>query len=186
MNINATLINYYHICYRKLWLHANGITMEHTSDIVYEGKLIGEDTYPQRAEKNQEVEILYELPSQDGSGVRLSAKIDFFDAKNGIVHETKKSAAVSTVAKEKAHIAQVKFYLYLLRKNGVKAEYGLIDYPKIRQTERVELPDDEMVEVEKWIAGVAEIIQFESCPPTLPISKCKSCSYFDFCWVGEE
>lgn len=46
MNINATLINYYHICYRKLWLHANGITMEHTSDIVYEGKLIGEDTYP--------------------------------------------------------------------------------------------------------------------------------------------
>jgi len=50
----------------------------------------------------------------------------------------------------------------------------------------VELPDDEMDEVEKWIAAVAEIIQLESYPPTLPISKCKSCSYFDFCWVGEE
>lgn len=177
MNINATLINIYHICHRELWLHANGITMEHTSDIVYEGKLIGEDTYPQRAEKNQELEITAELDN----GMMASAKIDFFDAKNGIVHETKKSAA-----KEKAHVAQVKFYLYLLRKNGIKAEYGLIDYPKIRQTERVELPDDEMDEVEKWIAAVAEIIQLESCPPTLPISKCKSCSYFDFCWVGEE
>lgn len=177
MNINATLINYYHICYRKLWLHANGITMEHTSDIVYEGKLIGEDTYPQRAEKNQELEITAELDN----GMMASAKIDFFDAKNGIVHETKKSAT-----KEKAHVAQVKFYLYLLRKNGVKAEYGLIDYPKIRQTERVDLPEEEMVEVEKWIAAVTEIIQLESCPPTLPISKCKSCSYFDFCWVGEE
>jgi CRISPR-associated exonuclease Cas4 len=55
MNINANLINYLHICHRKLWLHANGITMEHTSDIVYEGKLIGEDTYPQRADKNQEL-----------------------------------------------------------------------------------------------------------------------------------
>ncbi|MEA5138172.1 CRISPR-associated protein Cas4 [Arcicella rigui] len=183
MNINATLINYYHVCYRKLWLHANGITMEHTSDIVSEGKLIGEETYPQRAEKNQELEILYELPSQDGegAGVRLSAKIDFFDARTGIVHETKKSAA-----KEKAHVAQVKFYLYLLRKNGVKATYGMIDYPKIRQTERVDLPEDEMTELEEWIKAVAEIIQLENCPPTLAISKCKSCSYFDFCWVGEE
>jgi CRISPR-associated exonuclease Cas4 len=73
MNINATLINYYHLCHRKLWLHANGITMEHTSDVVYEGKLIGEESYPQRAEKNQELEILAEL---DG-GIRASAKIDF-------------------------------------------------------------------------------------------------------------
>lgn len=175
--INATLINIYHICHRELWLHANGITMEHTSDIVYEGKLIGEDTYPQRAEKNQELEISAELDN----GIMASAKIDFFDAKNGIVHETKKSAA-----KEKAHVAQVKFYLYLLRKNGVKADYGIIDYPKIRQSERVELPDEEMIEVEKWIDSAIEIINRETCPPTLPISKCKSCSYFDFCWVGEE
>lgn len=177
MNINATLINYFHICHRKLWLHANGITMEHTSDIVYEGKLIGEDTYPQRAEKNQELEISAELDN----GIMASAKIDFFDAKNGIVHETKKSAS-----KEKAHVAQVKFYLYLLRKNGVKADYGIIDYPKIRQSERVELPDEEMIEVEKWIDSAIEIINRETCPPTLPISKCKSCSYFEFCWVGEE
>ena len=175
--INATLINIYHICHRELWLHANGITMEHTSDIVYEGKLIGEDTYPQRAEKNQELEISAELDN----GIMASAKIDFFDAKNGIVHETKKSAA-----KEKAHAAQVKFYLYLLRKNGVKADYGIIDYPKIRQSERVELPDEEMIEVEKWIDSAIEIINRETCPPTLPISKCKSCSYFEFCWVGEE
>jgi CRISPR-associated exonuclease Cas4 len=176
MNINATLINYLHICHRKLWLHANGITMEHTSDIVYEGKLIGEDTYPQRTEKNQELEITVELDN----GMAL-AKIDFFDAKNGVVHETKKSAA-----KEKAHVAQVKFYVYLLRKSGVKADYGIIDYPKIRQSERVELPDDEMIEVENWIELATEIIKRENCPPTLPILKCKSCSYFEFCWVGED
>jgi CRISPR-associated exonuclease Cas4 len=83
-------------------------------------------------------------------------------------------------------VAQVKFYLYLLRKSGVKADYGIIDYPKIRQSERVELPDDEMLEVEKWIDSAIEIINNETCPPTLPISKCKSCSYFEFCWVGED
>ncbi len=57
-----------------MWLHANGITMEHTSDIVYEGKLIGEDTYPQRVEKNQELGISAEL----NNGIVASAKIDFF------------------------------------------------------------------------------------------------------------
>lgn len=174
--INATLINIYHICHRELWLHANGITMEHTSDVVYEGKLIGEESYPQRAEKNQELEILAEL---DG-GIRASAKIDFFDAQKGIVHETKKSDA-----KERAHVAQVKFYLFLLRKNGIPAHYGIIEYPKLRTTERVELLDDEMSEIENWIKDVSEIIHREVCPPKLSISKCRSCSYFDFCWSGE-
>jgi CRISPR-associated exonuclease Cas4 len=164
MNINATLVNYYHLCHRKMWLHANGITMEHTSDIVYEGKLIGEESYPQRAEKNQELEISVELEN----GVMASAKIDFFDAKNGVVHETKKSNSM-----EKAHVAQVKFYLYLLRKNGVKADSGIIEYPKIRQTERVELLDEDIIEVEKWIADVVRIIGQEVCPPKLPVSKCK-------------
>ena len=177
MNINATLINYYHLCHCKMWLHANGITMEHTSDIVYEGKLIGEESYPQRAEKNQELEISVELEN----GVMASAKIDFFDAKNGVVHETKKSNSM-----EKAHVAQVKFYLYLLRKNGVKANYGIIEDPKIRQTERVELLDEDIIEVENWVVDIVQIIEQNICPPKLSISKCKSCSYFAFCWVGED
>lgn len=38
MNLTATHINYYHICKRKLWLFANGIQMEHTADLIAEGK----------------------------------------------------------------------------------------------------------------------------------------------------
>ena len=91
MNINAIVINYFSICHRKLWLHANGITMEHTSDIVYEGKLTSEENCPQRAEKNQELEITAKLDR----GIMASAKIDFFDAENGVVYETKESAVVS-------------------------------------------------------------------------------------------
>lgn len=80
MNITATLLNYYQLCHRKMWLHYHAIRMEHTSEVVYEGKLIGEESYPQRAEKNQEVEISFPLPQWGGAGV-LTAKIDFFDAK---------------------------------------------------------------------------------------------------------
>lgn len=188
MTINATLINIFHICKREMWLHYHAIRMEHTSELVYEGKLIGEESYPQRAEKNQEVEISYEFPSLRGSDRRtegkgevvLTAKIDFFDSKRGIVHETKKSNA-----KEKAHTAQVQFYLYLLRKNGVEVSHGLIEYPKLRQTERVELTEEDEKEIERWIGEIEKILAQEQCPPKLPISKCQSCSYFDFCWIDE-
>ena len=60
MNITATFINTFHLCHREMWLHAHAIRMEHTSDIVYEGKLIGHTTYPQRAERYTKVEISVE------------------------------------------------------------------------------------------------------------------------------
>ena len=110
-----------------------------------------------------------------------TAKIDFFDAIRGVVYETKKSAA-----KELAHVAQVQFYLYLLRKNNVTAHYGQIEYPKLRQTERVELNEEDEKKIESSILKATEIIALGSCPPTLPKSKCSKCSYFDFCWSGEE
>ncbi len=75
--ITPTHVNYYHICRRKLWLFANGINMEHSSELVAEGKFIGETSYPQRAEKYTELEI-------------EGAKIDFYDAKNKVVHEVEK------------------------------------------------------------------------------------------------
>lgn len=179
MNINATLVNLYHVCKREMWLHAHAIRMEHTSEIVYEGKLIGEESYPQRAEKNQQVEISLPYPPLGTDGA-LAAKIDFFDAKKGIVHETKKSNA-----KEKAHTAQVQFYLYLLRKNGVSVSHGMIEYPKLRLTERVTLDEDEEKQVEGWVLEIAELLATAHCPARLPVSKCRSCSYFDFCWIDE-
>ena len=56
MTITATLINYYHLCHRKLWLSAHEIRMEHNSDAVYAGKVLHETAYPQRAERYQEIE----------------------------------------------------------------------------------------------------------------------------------
>jgi CRISPR-associated exonuclease Cas4 len=179
MHITATLLNYYLLCHRKMWLHAHAIRMEHTSDVVYEGKLIGETTYPQRAERYTEVEISVEPTIPDGIG--LAAKIDFYDPYNGVVHEVKKSAA-----RERAHIAQVQFYMYVLRRNNIKAEYGIIEYPKLRQTERVELDRVGEIVLENWISDVSRIIECEQCPPLLPKSRCRSCSYFDFCWTSEE
>lgn len=181
MPITATLINYLMLCRRKVWLHAHGIRMEHTSEVVAEGRLIGEESYPQRAERWTEIEVSGMFPHSTTHPIELAAKIDFFDPHLGIVHEVKKSAA-----KEQAHIAQVQFYLYILRLNGIKAEYGLIEYPKLRITERVSLITDDQALIESQIRKAYEIVQQEGCPERLPVSRCRSCSFFEFCWVGEE
>ena len=125
MNITATHINYYHICHRKLWLFSNGINMEHTSDTVYDGKLLHETSYPQRAEKYREIDLSFTL----NNGMDLFGKIDFYDAKEKIIHEIKRSDKI-----EEAHEWQVKFYIYLLELNGIEGATAILEYPKLRIT----------------------------------------------------
>lgn len=167
-NISATQINYYHLCRRKLWLFSNGIQMEHTSDLVAEGKLIDETAYPQRAAKYSELEI-------GGS------KIDYYDAANRVVHEVKKSNA-----REDAHLWQVRYYLYLLEQNGIKGATGILEYPRLRETTPVTFSESDRKYLENTLSDISEIIQREQAPPKIEKKKCKNCSYFDFCWADEE
>jgi len=102
MTPTGTHFNYYQICHRKLWLFANGISMEHTSDTVYDGKLIHQGSYPQRPERYEEIAI---------EGI----KVDYFDAKRRVIHEIKRSDKV-----EKAHEWQVKYYIYVFERNGIE------------------------------------------------------------------
>ena len=176
MTITATLVNLYHVCHRELWLHAHAIRMEHTSDIVYEGKLIGEHTYGERAEKNKQLELSIPLPG----GWTGAAKIDYYDARNKVVHETKKSDKM-----EQAHVAQVKFYLYALQRSGVEGARGIIEYPKQRERTEVALAPGEAAEVEQWLVGIRAIIESEQCPAVIRKPVCKQCSYYEFCYADE-
>lgn len=168
MNITGTHFNYYYVCHRKLWLFANGINMEHTSDLVSEGKLIHESSYPQRSERYEELEI-------DG------IKLDYYDARNKVIHEIKKSEKV-----EQAHLWQLKYYIYVLRKNGITDVTGILEYPTLRQTEKVELTDDDCDAIVKMEQEIQSIIEAEQCPTLQRKGICKRCSYYDFCFVGEE
>jgi CRISPR-associated exonuclease Cas4 len=174
MQITATLINYYHLCERKLWLHAHHIRMEHNSDLVLEGKQIGESTYSERAVKNREIEL--ELPNGRGA-----VKIDFYDAATRTVHEIKKSDKM-----EPAHIAQVKFYLWALEQCGMGGATGLIEYPRLRIREQVELDDVDRDQIAQWITSIEGIIDSDLCPPLQKLSICKSCAYYDYCFACEE
>lgn len=167
MYVTGTHIAYLHLCHRKLWLFANGINMEHTSDVVAEGKLIGETSYQARSEKFTEIEV-------DG------IKIDFYDARNKVIHEVKKSNSV-----EQAHIAQVKYYIFKLLEKGIEGVTGILEYPKLKQREDVFLTEADKENVKQWEIDVGRIVKNDACPGVIKAKICKTCSYHDFCYARE-
>lgn len=164
----GTHITYFMLCQRKLWLFANGITMEHTSEIVSDGKLLHETSYGDRAEKYTEIEI---------GGI----KIDFYDAKNKIIHETKRSNKA-----EQAHEWQLKYYIYILKQHGVEGVTGILEYPKLKQRKEIEMSIEDEQYIKTIIPQIENLIQAEACPDKVKIGLCRNCSYYDFCWSGEE
>lgn len=168
LTITGTQINYYFICHRKLWLFSNGIQMEHTSELVAEGKLIHATSYPQRPEKFEEVEI-------DG------IKIDFYDARNKVIHEIKKSTKM-----EKAHEWQLKYYISVFEKNGIEGVTGILEYPALRETMKVVLDNPGRERLKAVSAEITRIINDSVCPEKEKLNICKKCSYFDFCRINEE
>lgn len=167
MQITGTHFNYYQICHRKLWLFANGIHMESNSELVYEGKLIHETSYSRRSDKYKEIAI-------DG------IKIDYYDYKNRVVHEIKRSNK-----HEEAHEWQVKYYLYVLKQHGINNVTGLLEYPKQHTTKEVFLNIPDLDAISEIIINIENIIKQKKCPNRISKNKCQNCSYFDFCYSEE-
>lgn len=167
MNITATHINYFHICHRKLWLFANGIRMEHTSEKVADGKLAADTSYLQRPDKYVEMEI-------EGS------KIDFYDPRNKVVHEIKRTSSMET-----AHEWQVKYYIWLLERNGIADVTGRLEYPKLREIKEVCLEEGDRANLQSFIDDIRRIIAGEVCPGCIHKSWCKKCAYYDFCYIED-
>lgn len=165
--MTGTHFNYYQVCHRKLWLFANGINMEHTSDLVYEGKLLHESAYPQRSERYEELEI-------------EGCKIDFYDARNRVVHEIKKSDKIET-----AHEWQVKYYIRVLERNGVEGVTGILEYPTMRHTQKVVIDDADRIQIEEMEKDIESLIHNETCPEVINSKICRNCSYYEFCYVVE-
>lgn len=167
MVITGTLFNYYQLCHRKLWLFANGINMEQESDLVYEGKLVHESSYPQRTSKYEEVEI-------DG------IKVDYYDARNKVIREIKKSNKV-----DKAHEWQLKYYMYVFEQHGIEDVKGILEYPLLRKTKEVILTDVDRDDIQVISKDIIKIISQDVCPSKVKKGICKNCSYFDFCYINE-
>jgi CRISPR-associated exonuclease Cas4 len=160
----GTLVNYYHICHRELWLHAHGMFMEHESELVKDGKFIHETSYEHRTDKYQEIQL-------------GRIKIDFYDPSTNTIHETKRSKSAAN-----AQIWQLKYYMFVMENHGFKNVNGILEIPTKRQKESVEITDKDRKYLLRIIAKINEIIALPVPPKAQRLSFCKTCSYHDFCW----
>lgn len=162
MALTGTHINYYFHCHRHLWLFANSINMEQTSDTVAMGKFISESTYTR---EDHEIKI-------------DDIVLDFFDGKTKTIHEVKKSDKM-----EETHIWQVKYYISILEEKGIEGVTGEIDYPKLRQKIKVELTDNDRTELIAIKNNIKSILELELPPEVINKPFCKNCSYYELCYV---
>lgn len=162
LRFTGSQVNYYFICKKKLWYFYHDISMEHTSDAVYMGKLIHENSYKR---EKKEIEI---------DGV---IKIDFIGS-DRVIHEVKKSDSV-----EEPHIWQLKYYLWYLKQKGMEGVSGKINYPKLKKTLDVFLEPGDDEKILAILTGIKGIMDAELPPPAERMKMCKNCSYGDMCWI---
>ena len=162
-SIIPTLIWYYYVCPREVWLMAHEINPEQDNPLMEMGRILHEYAY-----KRERKEI-----SLDGM------KIDLLKKRNGnyIVCEVKKSSRFLLPAK-----MQLIYSLYKLKGMGIEAKGELL-IPKEKKKIQVELNNELEDEIERAVAHIKEIIGEEKPLPPKKIRYCGKCAYRYLCWA---
>jgi CRISPR-associated exonuclease Cas4 len=163
VNITGTLVWYYYICKREVWLMSHELNPYNGNELLSLGRIIHEHFY-----KREKKEI------QVGN-----MKIDLIKKEDGniVIAEIKKSSKGTKAAQ-----MQLLFYLYQLKKEGIKATGELL-IPREHKKERVFLTEETEKELEKAFLKIKEIIQ-QPIPPELHKTHfCRVCAYKDLCFA---
>lgn len=160
--ITGVMIYYYEVCKRKLWYFYHEIQMEDGNENVAIGKVLDEETY-KRDKKHINIDNII--------------NIDFIRSKS-ILHEVKKSKKI-----EEASILQVKYYLYFLKERGVDKIKGKIDYPLLKQNIDIELTEYDILNIENILDNIEKIVKSYNPPELDKKTICKSCAYYDLCFI---
>ncbi len=81
---------------------------------------------------------------------------------------------------------ELKYYIYVLEKAGIKGLTGILEYPRLRKKSEVLLSEVDIEEIKYAEKKTIEIYNSEKCPDPINSRICKKCFYYDFCYVNEE
>jgi CRISPR-associated exonuclease Cas4 len=161
-DIRGVHVKYLYHCPRQLWLFGRGFRPESSSERVQFGQAVEDTSYSRKA------------PVDLGA-----ARLDFVDGQHW-VHEVKSSSRIT-----KADIAQVRHYCLRLQHTGIDVRGGILHYPKVRRTHRLDYSDAEAALAYADIIAALDILIQSKSPPRLDRLACHGCSYFDYCWSSD-
>lgn len=166
VRITGTMVAYFFICRRKLWLFARGLNLENVSgnaDVI-KGRILHETRFKRESDR----EMVFD-----------TVKIDFLRFQGQIfIHEIKKSKKF-----EEAHLWQLKYYIYFLQKQGINCMSGVIHYPSSMRKVEVTMEENDAQLIKGALKEIAELIKNPVLPKCLNKKMCLRCAYFDFCYA---
>lgn len=162
LHVTGTLVWYYHICPREVWLMARNLVPDQDDANIDLGRFISENTYERDKKEISVGHIKLDILRQDQG--RL------------VVGEVKKSSKY-----QKSATMQLAFYLQELKEIGIDAE-GELMFPKEKKKVRVKLTLELISEIERTKREILRIVYLEYPQPPKKISFCRNCAYSEFCW----
>lgn len=162
INVNGTLVWYYCVCKREVWLIARKIVADQENEFIEIGRLIHESSYER---DKKEIQI-------------GNVKLDIVKLEKGqlVIGEVKKSSKFKYAAR-----MQLLLYLSVLQEAGIEAR-GELFFPEERKREEIVLNDESLKELEEIKNDILKIAYMDKPPKPVKIPFCKNCAYKEFCW----
>ena len=163
IKVNGTLIWYYHICKREVWLMARNMNPDPDDSNLDLGRFLHETSY-----------------SRDKKEISIgNVVIDVINKREGslVVGEVKKSSKFEESAK-----MQLAYYLLELKRHGLDGK-GVLMFPKEKKRINIGLDDDMILKLEKIEEDITNIIKQEYPQKPEKIKYCRNCAYGEFCWA---
>lgn len=158
--ITGTLVWYYYICEREVWLMGREITPDEDHGALDMGRAIHE-IYYQRLKREVALD-----------GIR----IDVIKGKSKTVCEVKTSSKYLESAK-----MQLAYYLYRLKEAGIDMT-GEILIPKEKKKIEINLTSELKEKLLGALKQIRNIIEKEVPPQPKKCPFCRNCAYKDMCW----
>lgn len=162
LEVNGTLIWYYKICKRQVWLMSHGIVPDQHDENIDIGRFIHENYYKRDKKEIRFGNVVFDLLYERGNEL--------------IIGETKKSSKFEDASKW-----QLMFYLKVLKEANIKAK-GILNFPEERKKIEVELSDDAEGELAKILKEIEDIVIKPHPPKIVKTNFCKNCAYKEYCF----
>lgn len=160
--VTGTLIWYYYVCIREVWLMAHQLTPDPDNELLELGRLISQQSFRSEKKEIRVGEIVIDLIKDGEGGV--------------IVGEVKKSSKYLESAK-----MQLAFYLEKLKRYGIDARGELL-FPKEKKRVFIDLDYETSMELRKAELNIYNIVVASIPPLPIRVKYCKNCAYSEFCW----
>ncbi len=162
MDVNGTLMWYYMICKREVWLMSRNVVPDQRDTNIDIGRFIHETSYNRNKKEIQFGNVKFD--------VLLSNKNEL------VIGETKKSSKF-----QEASRIQLLYYLRELKKAGINSK-GVLLYPEEKKRIEVNLDEEAEKLLENIESQVKLIIEDDKSPPIVKNKFCRSCGYKEYCY----